>query len=207
MTPGAELHGQRPALVLASVSPRRLALLAQIGVVPDAVIDAAISEDPRPGEVPRALCVRLAEEKARRVFDSADVERRKPHVLVLGADTVVACGRRVLPKPETPRDQRRCLELLSGRRHRVLTGLALIDGTGRCRTRIVETQVAFKRLTERDIDRYVNSAEGYGKAGGYAIQGRAGRFVRFIGGSYTNVVGLPLYETANLLAGAGYVLD
>ncbi|WP_298728642.1 nucleoside triphosphate pyrophosphatase [uncultured Ferrovibrio sp.] len=187
-------------LVLASASPRRRDLLAQIGVTPAAVLPAELDETPRKGELPRQLALRLAAEKA------AAVAAQRVDALVLAADTVVALGRRILPKAENPQDVRRCLSLLSGRRHRVLTGLVLRHPDGRQAQRLVETIVKFKRLSDAEIDGYVQCGEGEGKAGGYAIQGRADQFVTWLGGSYSNVVGLPLSETAKLLAGYGYPL-
>lgn len=180
-------------LVLASASPRRLALLAQIGVTPDAVMPAEIDETPRANETPRRLALRLAEEKALAV-DAGDAD-------VLGADTVVAVGRRLLPKTETVEEVRACLELLSGRGHRVLTGVALKSKSG-VRTRLGEARVTFKLLSKAEIDAYIASDEWRGKAGGYAIQGHASRFISNIVGSYSAIVGLPLYETANLLKSA-----
>ena len=180
-------------LVLASASPRRLALLAQIGVTPDEVVAADIDETPLKGEPPRLLALRLARAKAEAVtVDGA---------LVLAADTVVAVGRRMLPKAETEAQARDCLALLSGRSHRVLTSVALKSGDG-VRTRLAEARVGFKRLSDAEIDSYIASGEWRGKAGGYAIQGHAARYVTAIVGSYTAIVGLPLYETANLLEGA-----
>jgi septum formation protein len=184
-------------LVLASASPRRVELLAQIGRPADVVYPVDIDETPRPRELPRQLAQRLACAKAdaaRAVF---------PADLVLAADTVVACGRRSLPKATDAAVARRCLALLSGRRHRVVGGIALITADGRRTLRLVVTQVAFKRLTTADIESYLASGEWHGKAGGYAIQGRAAAFVRQIIGSYSNVVGLALFETARLLEGAG----
>jgi septum formation protein len=185
-------------LVLASASPRRLDLLRQIGLSPDAVIGAEIDESPKSKETPRQLAIRLAAEKAARV---AEAER---DAFVLAADTVVAVGRRVLPKVEDADEGRRCLELLSGRNHRVLTGVAVEAPGGRRAARLVESRVHFKRLTPEEVRRYLESGEGQGKAGGYAIQGRAGAFVIDLQGSYSGVVGLPLYETMSLLAGLGY---
>lgn len=197
--PCADPAGRRaasPRLVLASASPRRRDLLASIGVVPDAIRPADIDETPRRGELPRAYAERLAREKA------AAVAEGEPGALVLAADTVVAAGRRILGKPETEAEARGFLELLSGRRHRVITAVALRHGA-RGWARRVETQVKLKRLSEREIGAYLASGEWRGKAGGYAIQGIAGAFVPWINGSYTNVVGLPLTETAGLLEGAG----
>jgi septum formation protein len=185
-------------LILASASPRRLDLLAQIGIRPDAVDPAEIDETPA-GEVPLRHAARLAEAKAR------VVAARHAGAYVLAADTVVACGRRILPQALGPAAARACLELLSGRRHRVHGGIALVTPAGKLVSRRVETAVIFKRLDPREIDSYLASGEWHGKAGGYAIQGLAARFIRGIIGSYSNVVGLPLFETVSLLAGHGYV--
>jgi septum formation protein len=179
-------------LVLASASPRRLDLLRQIGLEPDAVDPANADETPRPRETPRAYALRMAEAKL------AAVMPRHPQAIVLAADSVVAVGRRILPKAETEAEARDCLARLSGRRHKVLGGIA-IGSVGKVRTRLVETAVRFKRLEKAEIEAYVQSGEWQGKAGGYAIQGRAASFVAFISGSYSNVVGLPLFETAALL--------
>jgi septum formation protein len=185
-------------LVLASASPRRLALLAQIALPPDLVDPADLDETPRKGELPAPLALRLAAAKA------AAVAPRHPGAFVLGADTVVAVGRRILPKPDDERAARQCLTLLSGRRHRVHGGIALVLPGGRLVQRRAESTVIFKRLTAAEIERYIAAGEWRGKAGGYAIQGLAARFVRYVSGSYSNVVGLPLFETAQLLAGHGY---
>lgn len=185
-------------LILASASPRRLDLLRQIGIEPDQVDPAEIDETPAPGELPAAHAGRVAQEKA------AVVAARHPGAFVLAADTVVGVGRRILPKAETEADARACLALLSGRRHRVHGGICLVTLDGRKLTRRIETIVAFKRLTPAEIDAYVASGEWQGKAGGYAIQGRAAALVRWLSGSYTNVVGLCLHETAKLLDGAGW---
>jgi septum formation protein len=187
-----------PFLVLASASPRRLELLRQIGIGPDLVDPAEIDERPNRNELPREYALRLAREKALRVAP------RHPGAFVLAADTVVACGRRILPKPEDEQTARRCLELLSGRRHRVYSGIALASPDGGLRVRRVDSRVAFKRLSEQEIARYVKTGEWRGKAGGYAVQGRAAALIRFVSGSYSNVVGLPLFETAQLLEGCGY---
>ena len=187
-------------LVLASASPRRLDLLRQIGLEPDAVEAAEVDESPLKDETPRLLATRLAVAKA----DKVAASHAGSHVL--GADTVVALGRRVLPKAETDDEVRECLELLSGRAHRVLTGLCAIGPDGRRAKRLVESRLHFKRLTTAEIWSYVASGEGLGKAGGYAIQGRAGAFVIALQGSYSGIVGLPLYEAANLLTGLGYRL-
>ena len=195
----ADNAAPRPRLVLASASPRRLALLRQIGVTPDAVAPTDIDETPGPRERPADLARRLAEAKAVGVDGGAHAD-----AFVLAADTVVACGRRILPKANDPAEARTCLNLLSGRRHRVLTGVHVIAPGGRRTTRLVTTTVTFKRLTPDDIDWYLDSGEWRGKAGGYAVQGRAAIFVRALNGSYANVVGLPLYETAALLTGLGF---
>jgi septum formation protein len=188
----------KPRLVLASASPRRLALLRQIGIEPDSVIPADIDEAPLRGEMPRVLAKRLACAKASAVTGSAS------GAFVIGADTVVACGRRVLPKADDEPSARRCLELLSGRRHRVYGGICVIGSDGRMASRVVTTIVAFKRLERHDVESYIAQGEWRGKAGGYAIQGRAAMFVRSLSGSHSNVVGLPLFETAALLRGLGY---
>ncbi|WP_135469101.1 Maf family nucleotide pyrophosphatase [Crenalkalicoccus roseus] len=193
------MTASRPPLVLASASPRRLELLARIGVVPDRVLPTDTDETPRKGELPRDLAARLAAEKAEAAAAAA------PGALVLAADTVVGVGRRILPKAETEEEARRCLALLSGRRHRVSTGVVLRTPDGHHRARLVETILAFQRLTPAQIEAYIGSGEWRGKAGGYAIQGRAEAFVRFLSGSWSNVVGLPLFETAQLLRGAGWL--
>ena len=182
---------ERPRLVLASASPRRLALLAQIGVTPDEVIATDVDEGPLEGETPRLLALRLARAKA----EAAEAEG----AVVLAADTVVAVGRRILPKADNDQQARDCLALLSGRSHRVYTGVAVKASNGLVRTRLAETRVAFKRLTSAEIDAYIASDEWRGKAGGYAVQGLAARYITSIIGSYSSVVGLPLYETAHLL--------
>ncbi len=189
---------KNPPLILASASPRRLALLRQAGYEPDLVEPADIDEAALPKELPRALARRLAVEKARVVSE------RRPGAWILAADTAVACGRRILPKPATEETARECLAILSGRRHRVFGSVRVIDPAGNGRARDVVTSVAFKRLTRDEIEDYVSGGEWRDKAGGYAIQGRAGAFVRFLGGSYFNVVGLPLYETITLLEGMGF---
>jgi len=185
-------------LVLASASPRRRDLLAQIGLSPDTIDSADLDEAPLPDELPPIHAARLARAKAETVAP------RQPGAFILAADTVVACGRRILPKPATAETARRCLELLSGRRHRVIGGVALVTPEGRVGTRLVISAVTFKRLTEAEIADYVASGEGLGKAGGYAIQGLAARYIRAIGGSYSNIVGLPLFETVSLLTGSGF---
>ena len=199
-------------LILASASPRRKDLLAQIGVVPDAIIPADIDEQPRAGELPRHYVQRLAGAKAAALLDHADVRdtAQAEPTLILAADTTVALGRRILEKPRDIDEARRFLESLSGRRHRVMTGQALAlcgaDGAGAetpVRTRVSETQVAVKRLSHEEIDWYLASDEWQGKAGGYSIQGRFARFIPWINGSYTNVVGLDLADSHSLLSGAG----
>lgn len=185
-------------LILASASPRRLDLLAQIGVNPGSAVPADVDESPLKAELPRNLASRLAEIKARKIASGVT------GYYVIGADTVVACGRRALPKAEDEEKARECLLLLSGRRHRVYGGICLISPYGDAQTRVVMTTVHFKRLTRAEIDSYLSSGEWRGKAGGYAIQGLAARFVKQINGSYSNVVGLPLYEMMQMLNGAGY---
>ena len=187
-----------PLLVLASASPRRLDLLRQIGLEPDRVDPADIDEIPRPGELPPAHAIRLAEEKARAVMP------RHPGAYILAADTVVACGRRILPKPLDAASARACLKMLSGRRHRVYGGIALASPDERLTLRRVDSHVTFKRLSDAEIAAYLSSGEWRGKAGGYAIQGRAAALIRWVSGSYSNVVGLPLFETFQLLIGRGY---
>ncbi|MBA3511174.1 nucleoside triphosphate pyrophosphatase [Sphingomonas sp.] len=187
-------------LILASASPRRLDLLARIGVVPDAVVPAEIDEKVATGELPRDHARRLAIEKAEAVA------ALQPEALVLAADTVVAVGRRILPKVEDEATLRACMALLSGRRHRVLTGVALAAPGGSTRTRLVETRIAMKRLSAEEMDFYAAHGEWRGKAGGYALQGYGEVYVRHIAGSYSNVVGLPLAETRLLLKAAGYPL-
>jgi septum formation protein len=219
----------RPPLILASASPRRLALLAQIGVVPDAVVAPEVDEAPLKRESPRALALRLAEAKARAVMavhsppaergglggGSSAVAPDPPPTppfsrggrYVLAADTVVARGRRVLDKPADAQEARAHLALLSGRRHRVYGGIALARPDGRVITRAVDTVVRFKRLSDAEIERYIQSGEWRGAAGAYAIQGRAGAFVAALNGSPTNVVGLCVHTVAKMLGGAGYARD
>jgi len=185
-------------LILASASPRRLDLLARIGVTPDAVVPAEIDESVAKGELPRDHALRLAREKAQAVA------AKEPDALVLGADTVVAVGRRILPKVEDEATLRVCMKLLSGRRHRVLTGIALAIPDRGLRERLGETMIAMKRLSQEEIDYYAGHGEWRGKAGGYALQGYGEVYVRHIAGSYSNVVGLPVAETRALLKSAGY---
>ena len=188
-----------PRFVLASASPRRLDLLAGIGIAPDAVDPAAIDEAPGKTELPRDHAARLAGEKA------TAVRARHPDAVILAADTVVALGRRILPKAEDEATARRCLTMLSGRRHKVIGGVTVIGADGTEWRRLVTTSVKFKRLDMAEIEAYVASGEWDGKAGGYAIQGRAAALIPWIEGSWSNVVGLPLYETAQLLRNAGVV--
>jgi septum formation protein len=185
-----------PPLVLASASPRRLDLLRQVGLEPAEIDPADIDETPALREAPRAYALRMARAKL------AAVACRHPGAVVLAADSVVVCGRRILPKAESEQDARACLTLLSGRRHRVLGGVAVGGADGAVRTRLVETVVRFKRLEAAELADYLRSGEWRGKAGGYAIQGRAAGFVAFVSGSYSNVVGLPLFETVALLKAA-----
>jgi septum formation protein len=190
-------------LILASESPRRKALLAQAGITPDLIRAASLDETPRKDELPRLYALRLAAEKA----ESVAAKYRETHpegAYVLGADTVVAAGRRILPKPEENEGVRACLKLLAGRQHQVMTAVALVLPNGDIRSRLVVTRVAFRRLTAAEIEKYVDCREGLGKAGGYAIQGRAEIFVNRLNGSYSNVVGLPLCETVQLLRGNGF---
>lgn len=188
-----------PALVLASTSPRRRELLARIGLTPTRIAAPEIDETPLKGELPRAYVARLAESKALAV-------ERAPGEVVLAGDTTVAVGRRILEKPVDEADLRRMLGLLSGRRHHVWSGVCVVAADGKPRVRVADTVVAFKALSAAEIDWYVESGEGMGKAGGYAIQGKAEVFVRFLSGSHSNVVGLPLFETRGLLSSAGVPL-
>ncbi|MGK6318082.1 Maf family protein [Sphingomonas sp. DT-204] len=188
-----------PALVLASTSPRRLELLARLGITPARLAAPDIDETPLTGELPKAYVLRLAEAKAR-------ATERAPGEIILAGDTTIAVGRRILEKPHDEADLRRMLGLLSGRRHACLSAVCVIDRDGRARLRLSQTVVAFKRLSDAEIDWYVASGEGMGKAGGYAIQGRAEAFVRFLSGSHSGVVGLPVYETRALLSAAGFPL-
>ncbi len=194
----------RPELILASASPRRLALLNQIGIEPEHLVPAHIDETPEKGELPRKLAQRLADQKAIAAQLKARTTGIAGSAIVLSADTVVAVGRRILPKAETMEEASECLRLLSGRSHRVYTAVTLLTASGAMRRRLVETRIRFKRLSAREIESYLASAEWRDKAGGYAIQGIAGAFVVKLTGSYTAVVGLPLNETAALLAGQGY---
>lgn len=187
-------------LILASASPRRLELLKQIGIIPDAVIPADIDETPLKSELPTAYAKRIAAGKAQKIRDSVK------DAIILSADTVVAVGRRILPKTEADMEAeaRACLKLFSGRRHKVLTAVTAIAPDGREKSRLVTSIVAFKRLSDTDIDFYLKTGEWKGKAGGYAIQGHAATIITFISGSYTGIVGLPLHETVNILGDLGY---
>ena len=203
VSPGASW---RPKLVLASASPRRVALLQQIGVEPDELLPSDLDETPEKGEVPRNLAARLAEAKA---AAAAKVVARRPDLAgayILAADTVVSVGRRILPKCEVSDEAAGCLRLLSGRAHRVHTAVTLVTPKGAFRHRLVESRLRFKRLSTQEIEAYLASLEWRGKAGGYAIQGLAGAFVMKLIGSYPAVVGLPVAETAQLLVGEGYPL-
>ncbi len=184
-------------LILASASPRRRDLLAQIGIVPDRIVPTDIDETPRRDELPRLHAARLAREKA--------AAAACPGGFVLAADTVVAVGRRILPKAETEDQALFCLNLLSGRRHHVFSAITLVAPDGSASHRVSDTSVIFARLSAQDVAAYLATGEWQGKAGGYAIQGRAAAFVRALSGSYSGVVGLPLHETAQLLRGRGYV--
>lgn len=186
-------------LILASSSPRRRDMLTRIGIVPDHIESPAIDESPRRGERPRAYALRLAMEKA------AAVAREEGDVVIAG-DTTIALGQRILPPAETGEIQRELLKLLSGRRHHCLSAVCVIGADGRARTRLADTIVSFKSLSAAEIESYIASGEGLGKAGGYAIQGRAEAFVRFLAGSHSGVIGLPLFETRALLLTAGVTL-
>jgi septum formation protein len=194
----------RPKLVLASGSPRRATLINQAGIEPDALRPADIDETPKRGELPRAYANRLARAKAEAALALVNMDEELRGAFILSADTVVAVGRRILPKAELIDEAAQCLRLLSGRNHRVHTAVCLVTPKGAFRQRLVETKVRFKRLNDEDIEAYLASGEWRGKAGGYAAQGIAGAFIVKLVGSYTNVVGLPLYETTALLLGEGY---
>lgn len=200
---GSEMK-DRPKLILASGSPRRLSLLQQIGINPDRLFPTEIDETPRKVELPRALAQRLAKQKAEAAYSKLRLEEDFVDSLILAADTVVAVGRRCLPKAENRDIAESCLRLLSGRNHRVYSGVCLVSSAGKYRLRLIETRVKFSRLSKETLNGYLASGQWRGKAGGYAIQGIAGSFAVKLVGSYTNVVGLPLYETVNLLIGHGY---
>ncbi|MDR3448304.1 MAG: Maf family protein [Alphaproteobacteria bacterium] len=189
----------KPLFILASSSPRRLALLADIGIAPDKVVAADIDESPRKGETPRELAHRLSFQKLLKVAPECEED-----AFILAADTVVGVGRRILPKAETAQDVRECLRLMSGRRHHVYTGVALQTPQGKIHRRVADSTVIFRQLSDADIEAYVAGGEGIGKAGGYAIQGRAAALIRFISGSQSNIVGLPLFDVAQMLRGAGW---
>lgn len=194
----------RPKLVLASGSPRRLALINQAGIEPDALQPADVDEIPKRGELPRACANRLARAKAEAALAAVRLDEELRGAFILAADTVVAVGRRILPKAELLDEAEQCLRLLSGRNHRVYTAVCLVTPRESYRQRLVETRVRFKRLSEADIQAYLASGEWRGKAGGYAAQGLAGTFIVKLVGSYSNVVGLPLYDTIALLEGEGF---
>ncbi|KQY98321.1 septum formation inhibitor Maf [Pseudolabrys sp. Root1462] len=194
----------RPKFVLASGSPRRLALVNQAGIEPDALKPSDVDETPKRGEIPRAYANRLAKEKAQVALDNIRLDDELRGAFILAADTVVAVGRRILPKAELLDEAQQCLRLLSGRNHRVYTSICLVTPREAFRQRLVETRVRFKRLSSEDIESYLACGEWRGKAGGYAAQGIAGTFIVKMVGSYSNVVGLPLYETMALLGGEGY---
>ncbi|WP_207210132.1 Maf family nucleotide pyrophosphatase [Lichenibacterium ramalinae] len=195
---------EAPRLILASASPRRLALLQQVGIEPHALLPADVDETPERAELPRVLAARLAATKAEAAAALSDARGETGPRFILAADTVVSVGRRILPKCETQDEAEACLRLLSGRAHRVYTGVTLLTPRGARRHRLVETRVRFKRLSLLDMDSYLASREWSGKAGGYAIQGFAASFVVRLVGSYSGVVGLPLHETVSLLAGEGF---
>lgn len=194
----------RPRLVLASASPRRLMLLSQVGVAPDALRPSSIDETPKRGEMPRSLATRLARAKAEAARDLIANDKDLAEAYVLAADTVVASGRHIFGKPKDIDEALATLQRLSGRSHRVLTGVCLLTPEDRLRLKIVDTRVRFKRLSKEEIEAYLASREWRGKAGGYAIQGLAGCFVQRLVGSYTNVVGLPLTEVVGMLTGEGF---
>ena len=194
----------RPKLVLASGSPRRLALLNQGGIEPDQLLPSDLDETPVKGELPRAYATRLARAKAEAALEAVRRSDELRGSFIVAADTAVAVGRRILPKAELLEEAAQCLRLLSGRNHRVYSGVCVVTPKEAFRQRLVETRVRFKRLSNEDLEAYLASGEWRGKAGGYAIQGLAGTFVVKMVGSYTNVVGLPLYETMSLLSGEGY---
>jgi septum formation protein len=191
-------------LVLASASPRRIELLQQAGIEPDRLLPAELDETPLRAEHPRSLAKRLSRSKAETALEMLKKEGAPTDAFILAADTVVSVGRRILPKAEVSDEAAYCLRLLSGRSHRVYTGVCMINPAGKVRQRLVETRVRFKRLSAEELDAYLASGEWRGKAGGYAVQGLAGSFVVKIVGSYTNIVGLPLQETIGLLAADGY---
>jgi septum formation protein len=196
--------GKRAKLILASASPRRLALLERIGLQPDLLNPADVDETPLRGETPRRLALRLALAKAEKAKASPQVRALEPGTFVIGADTVVGLGRRILPKATTRQEAEECLALLSGRSHWVYSAVSLIGPDGKANTKCNETKVRFKRLSREDIETYLDCEEWRDKAGGYAIQGRAEAFVRYLSGSHSAVIGLPLHETVSLLQGANF---
>ncbi len=204
LRPRTAAGAEPPKLVLASASPRRLALLQQVGIEPHALLPADIDETPIRAELPRSLAARLAAQKAEAAQAVAAKRDDLGPCFLLAADTVVSVGRRILPKCQTQDEAADCLSLLSGRAHRVYTGVTLMTPKGARRHRLVETRVRFKRLSQGEVAAYLACGEWHGKAGGYAVQGRAGSFVVKLIGSYTSVVGLPLYETLSLLSGEGF---
>jgi septum formation protein len=191
-------------LVLASGSPRRVELLSQAGIEPIRLLPANIDETPEKSEHPRSLARRLSRTKAEKAYSVLKAEGSLDDTYVLAADTVVAVGRQIMPKAEATDEATQCLRMLSGRTHRVYTGLCLVTPRDKVRQKVVETRVRFKRITAEEMEAYLASGEWRGKAGGYAIQGLAGTFAVRLVGSYTNVVGLPLYETVTLLTGEGF---
>ena len=197
----------RPRLVLASASPRRMTLLAQVGVTPDALRPSSIDESAKRGEMPRVLASRLARSKAETARDQIANDQDLADAYVLAADTVVAVGRKILMKPAHVEEAMASLQLVSGRTHMVLTSVCLITPDDKIRTRIVDTRVRFRHLTRAEIESYIASREWRGKAGGYAIQGLAGCFVQRIVGSYTNVVGLPVTEVVGMLSAEGFPIQ
>lgn len=198
---------ERPRLVLASASPRRMALLSQVGITPDALRPASIDETPKRGEMPRVLVTRLARSKAEAARDQIANDSDIADAFVLAADTVVAVGRKILMKPAHVEEAMASLQLLSGRTHMVLTSVCLITPDDKVRTKIVDTRVRFRHIARPEIESYIASREWRGKAGGYAIQGIAGCFVQRIVGSYTNVVGLPVTEVVGMLSSEGFPIQ
>lgn len=204
LKPTGRRAGLKPKLVLASASPRRLMLLGQAGVEPDALRPCSLDETPHKGEMPRSLVTRLSRAKAEAARELISDDKELADAYILAADTVVAVGRRILVKPSTVEEALASLQLLSGRNHRVLTGLCLITPDDKLRMKVIDTRVRFKRLSKEEIEAYIAAREWRGKAGGYAIQGLAGCFVQKLVGSYTNVVGLPLTEVVSMLSGEGF---
>ncbi|MEC7703395.1 MAG: Maf family protein [Pseudomonadota bacterium] len=197
------MSAEKQQLILASASPRRLDLLKQIHITPDQILPADIDETPLKGERPDALALRLSQGKARAIYQSLDADQHT-NTYILAADTVVAQGQKEMGKPEDAHEARKFLKTMSGKRHVVLGGITIISPDGRESSRVVKTAVKFKILTNDEVETYIASNEWDGKAGGYAVQGLASAFVKFIQGSYTNIVGLSLYETRNMLIGLGY---